>query len=319
MSTQEHMKKLLISAMLAFLVLGCSSPQANGQATDETAEQRKERILTNLKFLFPQLQEHDVVMGELEASGIDGLEQGSFVINGRQTQKFLVTADDKQLFLLAADPLDVSRTSEELAALQTEQEAAAAREAQERGAELAQAVAGLPVRGNPDAPVTIVEFSDFQCPYCARAYNTVEEVLAKYPDDVKLVYVHFPLPNHPWAKPAAIAAVCAAQQNDGAFWTLHDGYFENQGSINPGNVIEKSKAFLDGADIDLDAWAACAGDAESEAYQGAEAAVEGALQMGNKFGVSGTPGFFVNGRFVSGAQPLETFEALISQAKQDVQ
>ncbi len=319
MSTQKHMKKLPFTAMLALLILGCSSPQANGQAADEPAEQRKERILANLKFLFPQIQQYNVVMGELTPSDIEGLERGSFTINERQTQQFLVTTDDKQLFLLAAEPVDVSLTSEELAALVAEREAAAAREARERGTELAEAVKGLPVRGNPEAPVTIVEFSDFQCPYCARAYNTVEEVLAKFPEDVKLVYVHFPLPNHPWAKPAAIASVCAAQQDPVAFWALHDGYFENQRTINPDNVIEKSKAFLDGAGIDLDVWTACAEDTESVAYQGAAAAVEGALQMGSKYGVTGTPGFFVNGRFVSGAQPLEAFEELITQAKQDVQ
>ena len=310
------MNKILSWAVMAALLMGCNT-QVNGQAADESSEQRKAKILENLKYQIPQIRDVYLVMGELTDSGIDGLDQGSFTINGQQTHKFLVTTDDATLYLLAADPIDVSLSADEIAAAMEEERQAAAQEALDRHTELAAFAAGMPVRGNPDAPVTIIEFSDFQCPYCARGFTTVEQILEKYPEDVKFVYLHFPLGNHPWATPAAIAAVCTAQQDAEAFWTLHDNYFRNQRAINANNVLDKSREFLAGSGIDFDTWATCAEDKESEAYKGAALAVESSMTTGSKFGVTGTPGFFVNGHFLSGAKPLEEFDALIAQAKAD--
>ena len=293
------MSKILTWAVLVVLLTSCNT-QVNGQAAgsdDEATTQRKERILENLKYQVPQLRELYIVMGEITSSDIDGLDQGNFTVNGQQNYKFLVTSDDATLYLLAADPIDISMTSEDIAAAMEEENKATAMEAEERNQELNAFAASMPVRGNPDAPVSIVEFSDFQCPYCARGFTTIEQVLEKYPDDVKFVYLHFPLGNHPWAMPAAIAAVCAAQQDADAFWTLHDNYFRNQRSININNVFNKSLTFLAGSDIDLETWATCAEDKESDAYQGAALAVESSMATGSKFGVTGTPGFFVNGQF----------------------
>ena len=274
-------------------------------------------IAENWKYQIPQLRELYIVMGEITSSDIDGLEVGSFTVNGQQSYKFLVTSDDAQLYLLAAEPIDVSLSAEDIAAAMGEEKKAAAKEAEERHEELNAFAAGMPLRGNPDAPVTIIEFSDFQCPYCARGFATVEQILEKYPDDVKFVYLHFPLGNHPWAKPAAIASVCAAQQDADAFWTLHDNYFRNQRALNQANVLDKSREYLAGSSIDFDVWSTCAGDTESEAYQGASMAIESAMATASKHGVTGTPGFFVNGNFLNGAQPLETFEELINEIKEE--
>ena len=312
------MRKILAWAVLAVLFMGCNT-QVNGQAagSDDDATPRKERILENLKYQIPQLRELYIVMGEITPSDIDGVDQGSFIVNGQQNYKFLVTSNDEKLYLLAADPIDVSMTAEDIAAAMEEEKQAADAQAQKRHEELNAFAAGMPVRGNPDAPVTIIEFSDFQCPYCARGFTTVEQILEKYPDDIKFVYLHFPLGNHPWAKPAAIASVCAAQQDGDAFWTLHDNYFRNQRAMTPANVLTKSREFLAGSNIDFDTWSTCAGDPDSEAYKGASMAVESAMATGSKYGVTGTPGFFVNGHFLSGAQPLETFEELIVQIKEE--
>ncbi|MBM4266616.1 MAG: thioredoxin, partial [Deltaproteobacteria bacterium] len=105
----------------------------------------------------------------------------------------------------------------------------------ERMTKLNEAAAKAPYRGKKDASVTIVEFSDFQCPFCARGAATMEEVVKKYPDDVKFVFMHFPLDFHPWAKPAAIATNCAAKQDNDAFWILHDKYFADQKALTPAN------------------------------------------------------------------------------------
>src|SRR3989440_4432003 len=102
-----------------------------------------------------------------------------------------------------------------------------------------------PVKGPADAKVTIVEYSDFQCPFCSRGYATMEnEVLKQYGDKVRFYYKSYPLPFHPWAKPGAIAAECAKQQNPEAFWKLYKSFFENQTQINKDNVKEKATEYL---------------------------------------------------------------------------
>jgi protein-disulfide isomerase len=303
------MRHLTALAVLAVLLVVAAAP-AVAQETGSAAQDdgRNARILANLKFHIPQLAQMDPTIGSIEPTGIEGLEEGTLIIQG-QPRPFLVTSDDAQLWLLATEAYDVSR---DVAELQTEQ---AEREARRKD-ELAAAIEGDPVRGNPDAPVTIVEYSDFQCPYCERGYQTMEEVLEKYPEDVKFVFQHFPLTQiHPWAMPAAIATECAANQSDEAFWVLHDAYFQNQKALTPANVAEKSKEFLAETGIDLAQWETCVTDADSEAHQAARAAVEADLAKGQELGVTGTPGFFVNGEFLNGAQPLSAFEPLIQAAK----
>ncbi len=283
------------------------------EADPAAMEARKDKIQANLKQKFPQLQQATLVMGEIKASKYGALDEGSFTMNGRP-QKFLVSSDDTELYMIS-DPIDVSMSSGELEVAQAKQEAEEAAAAAERQVDLAALAENVPFKGNADAPVTIIEFSDFQCPYCSRAANTVEQILKKYPNDVKFVFQHFPLNFHPWAKPAAIATECAAAQNADAFWKLHDSYFKDQKALNPGNVMAKSKEYLAGSEVDMAKWSECAENKESDGYKAASAAVDAAMEAGKKHGVSGTPGFFVNGHFLNGAQPLSAFEPLIEAAK----
>jgi protein-disulfide isomerase len=287
-------------------------------AAQEDAEARKAKILANLKLTFPQLEKMSITMGEIAPSDFAGLDAGSFAVvnQGRtQSQQFLVTEDDTRLYLISGQPIDVSRSAEEIQAELARRQEEETRAAADRLRQLEESVAGLPVRGNPEAPVLIVEFSDFQCPYCARGANTVEQILEKYGEDVRFVFKHFPLGFHPWAKPASIASHCAAQQDHDAFWTLHDEYFENQKQLTPANVLAKSKEYLADSGIDMAVWAACAEDESSSEYEAATAVVEADMAFGQKLGVSGTPGFFVNGEFLNGAQPLSAFEPLIAKAR----
>ena len=311
------MRRLFTASLLILgLALGLT---AAGQEAGDAAEERKAKILANLQAKFPQIKQATVIMGDIEPSGYGSLDKGSFTVSsqrGSQTQQFLVSADDTALYMIT-DPIDVSLSAEQIAVQEAEKKAEEAKQAAARAKEIEELVADAPIRGNPDAPVTIVEWSDFQCPYCARGANTVEQILEKYPEDVKFVFQHFPLGFHPWAKPAAIAADCAAKQDHEAFWSLHDKYFENQKALNVGNVLAKSKEYLAGSEIDLEKWSACAEDKESEEYKAMAASVDEAMKAGQKYGVSGTPGFFVNGHFLSGAQPLSAFEPLIEEAKKN--
>ncbi len=305
----------VLAALLVLLAAFVALPAVADDA-------RADRILANLKLKFPQLDnaQLQVTMNPIEASDYEGLEIGSFNIaspQGSQTQTFLVSKDDKALYLINGEPIDVSKTSEEIQAELDKRQEAELAAAKEKHEELEKAIAGLPTRGNPDAAVTIVEFSDFQCPYCARGAESMEQILEKHEGTVKFVFKHFPLGFHPWAKPAAIASHCAAEQKASAFWTLHDKFFENQGDINPDNVIEKSKEYLADSGLDLGQWETCATNEESDAYKAAAAAVDADMELGQKLGVSGTPGFFVNGQFLNGAQPITAFEPLIKAAKEN--
>src|SRR6185436_11792552 len=150
---------------------------------------------------------------------------------------------------------------------------------------------GQPAKGPATAKVTIVEYSDFQCPFCSRGYNTIEkEVLKQYGDKVRFYYKHYPLPFHPWAKPGAIAAECAKQQKPEAYWTLYDAYFTHQAEVNPQNVKEKGQEFLKDSGIDMAKWGTCFDNKETAAKVNAQ------HDEGAALGVTGTPAFFINGR-----------------------
>jgi len=156
-----------------------------------------------------------------------------------------------------------------------------------------------PIYGSADAPVVIVEFSDFQCPYCSRVNPTMEQVKTTYGDKVAIVFRDFPLPMHKEAPKAGEAAQCANDQ--GKFWEYHDKLFANQRALADENL--KSYA----ADLGLDA-AAFDSCLDSGKYT---AEVEADKKAGAAVGVAGTPAFFINGQFLNGARPFESFKELI--------
>ncbi len=162
-----------------------------------------------------------------------------------------------------------------------------------------------PVMGDEDAPVTIVEFSDFQCPFCKKAndeaLNLVKEDYVKT-GKVKLVFRDFPLEFHPEAELAALAAECADEQ--GKFWEYHDVLFANQDSLGDA----KYKAWAEELGLDTEQFNDCY---KSLKYLDD---VRGDMADGQKYGVSGTPAFFVNGRLISGAQPYSVFKQEIENA-----
>jgi protein-disulfide isomerase len=159
--------------------------------------------------------------------------------------------------------------------------------------------AGAPATGPDGAPVTIVEFTDYQCPYCHRAQGTIDAVLQRYSGKVRLVHLDFPLDGHPQAVPAARAARCAGEQ--GKFWEYHRGLMTGQGTLDDADLKGRaSKLGLNGSDF-----AACL---SSDRH---DAAIQASLARGEELGVSGTPAYFVNGRMISGARPIESFAEVI--------
>lgn len=164
-------------------------------------------------------------------------------------------------------------------------------------------LAGRPVKGKESAPVTIVEFSDFQCPYCSRANANLRDILQAYPDDVKVYFLHYPLPMHDEAMPAAVASHCAHQQ--GKFWSMHDVIFENQRTLSSSKLEELAKS----VGLDMTKYGACVKSPETRAF------VQADMEQGQGAGVQGTPTFFINGmQFSRGVPDVESIKPYLKKS-----
>ena len=156
-----------------------------------------------------------------------------------------------------------------------------------------------PSIGPEDAPITIVQFAEFQCPYCGRAKQVIDQVMKKYEGKVRMVYRDFPLSFHDRAIPAAVAANCAGEQ--GKYWDMYDALMSNQRALAEADLTRHATTL----ELDLDKWNTCRADPKQEEE------VQKDFEDGTKAGVQGTPAFFINGIFLNGAVPLEQFTAII--------
>ena len=159
--------------------------------------------------------------------------------------------------------------------------------------------------GNKDAPVTIIEYSDFQCPFCKRADDmVVKELKKKYgKNKIKVVFKHFPLTIHQDARPASIATLCVHEQNNDKFWTYHDMLFQNQRNLGE----EDLKAYAKKVGVDLAKFEDCMKNKKFDAQ------VQADFDEGVKVGVNSTPSFFVNSQPLLGARPVEEFSEIIDE------
>ncbi len=225
-----------------------------------------------------------VEVKDLKASKIKGAKTGTLSFGGRSTD-FTVSDDGHYAFFGELEDLTVDPFAAVMKKISLKDVAS---------------------KGPANAKVTIVEYSDFQCPYCSRGYQVMEsQVLKEYGDKVRFVYKSFPLPMHPWAEPAAIASICARQQKPESFWKLYDYYFQNQRDITPQNLKEKSLEVLKDSGVDAAKFSDCLDNKKTVDLVKAE------QTEGGSVGVNGTPAFIINGRLVSGAQPYESFKAVI--------
>jgi len=159
------------------------------------------------------------------------------------------------------------------------------------------------VRGNPNAKVTLIEYSDFECPYCLRHVDTMEQILAAYPNDVRLIYRHYPLSFHPQAQKAAEASECAGEQ--GKFWEMHDAIFAaNEAGLMS---VQKWKDTAASLGLNTSQFNDCLDTGKMAGRVNTD------LSEGTVAGVGGTPGTFVNGSLVEGAVPYATFDSIVKQ------
>ncbi len=161
--------------------------------------------------------------------------------------------------------------------------------------------------GPDDAPVTIIEFGDLECPFCARAFHEIEAVVnTTHKGHVRLIFKHFPLNIHPWAMQAAIASECVRRQNPKAFWPFVNDIYRDQGAINPQNLRDHVTAYVRQLGLDQQVLNACI------MAPGAEAQVVQDRDDGNAIGINSTPTFLVNGIELVGLPSDKTFEYVVS-------
>jgi protein-disulfide isomerase len=161
---------------------------------------------------------------------------------------------------------------------------------------------GAPVRGPETAPVTIVKFEDFHCPYCKRVQPTLADLRARYGEKIRIAHRDFPIPGlHPQVWKAHEAARCAGEQ--AKFWEYHDLLYAKPPKTNPEHLLELAREL----GLDLAAFQPCLASDKQQA------AVEKDVEQAQVLGLSGTPAFFINGRLIGGAYPLETFVAMIEE------
>jgi protein-disulfide isomerase len=264
------------------VVLGLSAGHALAQSLNTDPIVKYYRKKNNV----PPAQQ--VTVTGLKDSAIKGAKEGTLEVGtAPQVRKvpFTASPDGRYVVFGATDDITVDPSKAVMAKIKTE---------------------GAACRGPKDAKVTIVEYSDYQCPFCAKGYTTLEEqVLKQYGDKVRFCFKDFPLGFHPWAEPAAIAAKCAGEQKADAYWKLYDGYFKNQKDVNPTNVKEKGWSFVEAEKLDKAKFDDCYDNKKTQASVKAE------MAEGQSVGVTGTPAFVINGRLLVGAQPAEQFKAVI--------
>jgi protein-disulfide isomerase len=228
---------------------------------------------------------------KIEDSEIPGWRKGNLEAKlGQQSQNvaFYVSRDGRYLFRGDAIDLSIDPLQQVMSRIKLD---------------------GQPVRGPQDAKVTIVEYSDFQCPFCARVYQTLEtQVLKEYGDKVRFVFKNYPLTSiHPWAEGGAIASECAYLQGNDKFWAMYDGLFVQQSQITKDNLGEKVSEIATKAGMDVPKLKECL-----DGKQTADAVLADSNEA-TALGVSSTPTFFINGRKAGGAQTYENFKQLIDQ------
>jgi len=156
-----------------------------------------------------------------------------------------------------------------------------------------------PSIGPKDAPITIIEFAEYECPFCGRADDTIQQVLETYEGKVRFVFKDYPLDFHPRARPAAIAAHCAGEQDK--YWEMNRVLLRNQKALGDSDFVR----FATDLELDMDAWSACL---TSGKY---DAGIDADMKAAAAAGVQATPTFLVNGILLSGALPFDSFKNII--------
>jgi protein-disulfide isomerase len=277
---------------LAVASAGCERVEPSGPPSEAVRAEIEQRVPEYYKKAFNLSPTVSIKVTDVAAAEVPGMLSATMEMSqGTQTKKYplVLTRDGRwaiqgQFADITADPFKA--VAEKIA------------------------TKDYPVRGNPNAAVTIVEYSDFQCPFCARAYTTLEEqVLKEYGDKVRVIFKNFPLTSiHPWAETAALASACVRQQSPDGFWKLYDFLFQHQKEITLDNLKEKAQGVVRDAGLDVGQFDACF---DNKTLMDA---VKAEMAEATAVGVRSTPTFFINGRKFEGALPYDQFKTALDTA-----
>jgi len=264
-----------IAMSLVGMAAQAQQPASPAPAASTQAQKNIEAYLRNLYAFGPDVK---LLVGPLKESPVEGILETNVDVTiggNKENAKFYVSKDAR--FLFRGDVSDMTKDplAENLAQIR---------------------MTDAPALGDPKAPVTIVEYSDFECPVCRNLHDALRSILPNYSGKVRVIFKDFPIEQlHPWARTAAIAGRCAFQQKPEAFWKLYDLIYDNQEIISAGNAWTKMLDYASQSGLDAEAFKSCMASPE------AGAAVNASHANGEKLEVNSTPTLFVNGRRMVGA------------------
>ena len=221
-----------------------------------------------------------VKVDDMKETGISGVRQGFLASEGGQIP-ILVSGDRKTIMVGKLENLNEDPAAETSGKISLE---------------------NVPLKGDPKAGVTVVEYSDFQCGYCARAASQVADFLKDYEGKVRFFYKQFPLSFHKWAEEASIASLCVYDQSNEKFWKIHDAIFEKQREIKVADARETFSGMARGLGVNMKKYDECVKSEE------AKRRVASDMKEGQSLGVSGTPTFVVDGFVISGGANMKALK-----------
>ncbi len=269
----------ILAAALFVSTAAAQQPNAaTASATTVAPTQAQKNIEAYLRNLYAFGPDVKLIVGPLKESAVQGILETNIDVTigeNKENAKFYVSKDGKFLFRGELSDMTKDPLAENLAQIR---------------------ITDAPALGDPNAPVTIVEYSDFECPICRNLHDALRSILPNYPGKVRVIFKDFPIEQlHPWARTAAIAGRCAYQQKPEAFWRLYDLIYDNQEVISAANAWTKMTDYSAKVGLDGDAFKSCMASPE------AGAAVNASHANGEKLEVNSTPTLFVNGRRMVGA------------------
>lgn len=261
---------------LAAVFCGSVSPAVAQAPNAADSEKKIEAFLRNYFALGP---EYKIAVSAPKEIGNSGLYEVPIEVKsetGGDSIKMYLTKDGRYLLRGELNDLTVDTLAANMAKMKLE---------------------GAPVLGNPNAPITIVEYSDFECPVCRGLHDALRGLLPKYPQ-VKVIFKDYPIEQiHPWARTAALAGRCAYQQDPRAFWKIYDLIYDNQDLISASNAYDKMIDYAGRAGLNADTFKTCLASSQ------AAAEVDASIANGTLLEVRSTPTLFINGRKLVGADP----------------
>jgi protein-disulfide isomerase len=294
------MKRLVFVLLLA--CVGCSAQSdkgsqiatAPGTTLSPEVQQRIEHQVRAQYELPPDIA---INVGPTRPSDIAGFKNITLTLNGHGKEQkidFLLSDDNKTLARMTRMDLTKDVYAERASQMDTN---------------------GRPVRGNPDAKVTIVNYDDYECPFCSRLHSTlVQDILPQYGDKIKIVYKDYPLPMHPWAKHAANDANCLAKENPAGFWEFADYVHANQRQISGDKDVNKSFAELDRITLDVGKKnGANVATLQACIKNQPDAALKASMGEAELMGVQATPTMFINGQKLEGAVDAEDVKLVLNE------